>query len=365
VVLIIDDLGIGGAQRVLEVQLLAMLKSPYPIRVINLSRSTATSERIRAMRIELVEIHQSNLFDVASWRALKELISEWQPRVIHAHLTHATIVGSILAKMAGSRFVVTLHSQGPDAKGWRERVKSLLERIVLSYGSDLIVACGPRVAKMQFERVGRTPMTVIENRIESPAHLTPEERSKVRSSLGYSPEDTVVISVGRLTAGKGFNILINAFRRVVDSNPAAKLLIVGGGDDHSRLAQIIHTAGAERYVQLTGARSDVDRLMSAADVFALPSLWEGLPMVLLEAMAAGLPVVATDVGDVATVVRDGAGILVKPADEVQLAQALSDLVSSAELRSTLSELGGQAVRKYTDLESFSAELHSAYFCSVH
>ncbi|WP_162820418.1 glycosyltransferase [Microvirga calopogonii] len=360
VVLIIDDLGIGGAQRVLEVQLRAMLNGPYSIRVINLSGPSAASDRIRAMGIELVEIHQRNLYDQAAWKKLKSIILQWRPKVIHAHLTHATIVGAILSRMVGARFIVTLHSQGPESNGWRTRVKNGLERLALSYGSDHIVACGPRVAKLQYERVGRTPVSVIENRVERPPGWSSDVRSQVRSSLGYEPRDIVMISVGRLTVAKGFDILIRAFSKVNRSSPSAKLLIVGGGDDHDRLVQIIREVGAEEYVQLTGARADVGKLMAAADVFVLSSLWEGLPMVLLEAVAAGLPVIATDVGDVSTVIRDGAGILVPPADEEQLAHALSEVASKSELRASLAERGNHLAKRYTDLDGFSQELHSAY-----
>ncbi|MGO4524742.1 glycosyltransferase [Microvirga sp. 2MCAF35] len=360
VVLIIDDLGIGGAQRVLEVQLRAMLNGPYSVRVINLSKPSAASDRIRAMGIELVEIHQRSLYDVAAWKTLKSIILQWRPKVIHAHLTHATIVGAVLSWAVGARFIVTLHSQGPEADGWRSHMKNALERLVLSYGSDLIVACGPRVAKMQYERTGRTPVSIIENRIERSPMWSPDARSQVRSSLGYGPRDIIMISVGRLTVAKGFDILIRAFSQVNRSCPSAKLLIVGGGDDHDRLVQIIDELGAHHYVQLTGARSDVGKLMAAADAFVLPSLWEGLPMVLLEAMAAGLPVIATDVGDVSTVIKDGAGILVPPADEEKLAHALTEVASKAELRAALSERGNHLAKKYTDLEGFSQELHSAY-----
>ena len=361
VVLIIDDLGIGGAQRVLDVQLRAMRDGPYAIRVINLSGPTPASERIRALGLELIDIQQNGLFDLASWKVLWKQIRECKPQIIHAHLTHAAIVGTILSRMIGARLIVTLHSQGPECQTWRDRVKSFLERLALSYGSDLVVACGPRVAKMQAKRVGRTPMSVIENRVEKSPPLSPDERSRVRASLGYAPDDIVVISVGRLTFGKGFDILIRAFRDVVRTSPDAKLLIVGGGDDHDRLIQVVNASEGERYVQLIGSRTDVGRLMAAADVFVLPSLWEGLPMVLLEAMGAGLPVIATDVGDVSTVIRDGAGILVKAGDEEKLATALGEVVGKPELRAALSDRGKQAARKYTDLDSYSEELHSAYF----
>jgi len=364
VVLIIDDLGIGGAQRVLDVQLRAMQYGNCSIRVINLSKPTPASEKVRALGIELVEIQQNGLFDLESWKVLSSVIKKWRPRVIHAHLVHATIVGAILAKMARSRFIVTLHSQGPIAQGWRDHVKNFLERLALSYCSDLVVACGPRVAKMQSKRVGRTPMNIIENRIDTPPSLSADERSQVRSSLGYGPDDIVVISVGRLAVDKGFDILIKAFRQVVAKYPNAKLLIVGGGDDYARLVKVMNASGTERCVQLTGPRSDVGRLMAASDAFALPSLWEGLPMVLLEAMGAGLPVVATDVGDVSTVIKDGAGILVGPGDEGHLADALSEVVSNPDLRIALSDRGTKAVRKYTDLESYSEELQSAYLQSA-
>ena len=361
VVLVIDDLGIGGAQRLLEVQLRAMKNGPYSIHVVNLSRSTAASDRIRQFGIEVSDIDQHGLFDRKAWSVLRRLLDELRPEVIHAHLTHATIIGALLSKVLGTRFVVTLHSQGPDACGWRGRTKTLLERVVLTYGTDHVLACGPRVARMQAKRLGRTPVTIVENRIEAPAGLSPAERANLRSSLGYGPDDMVVISVGRLIPGKGFDRLIRAFGSVVAQHRSARLLIVGGGGDHSRLTRVIEETGSGPYVQMTGARSDVGRLMAAADVFVLPSLWEGLPMTLLEAMASGLPVVATDVGDIATVLRAGAGILIKPGDEEELRRGLNQVLGSAELRGELIAEEKRAVRRYTDLDGFSKELQAVYF----
>ncbi|MBB4040795.1 glycosyltransferase involved in cell wall biosynthesis [Microvirga flocculans] len=361
VVLIIDDLAIGGAQRVFEVQLRTMLNGPYSIRVINLSGPTAASERIRALGIDVVDVQQRKLFDLSSWKRLRSLIQDWRPQIVHAHLNHATITGALLSRLSGARFVVTLHSQGPKAKEWRTYVKNALERAVLCYGSDHIVACGPRVARMQRKRVGHTPMSVIQNRIEPPPPLPREERYQVRSSFGYDSEDLVVISVGRLIVGKGFDILIKAFRGVVHRYPKAKLIIVGGGNEHNHLLQVIHDERLGAHVQLTGSRSDVGRLMAASDIFVLPSLWEGLPMTLLEAMAAGLPVIATDVGDISTVIGDGAGIIVKPGDEQTLAQALCELLREPEIRICMSEKSKSAVREYIDLDAFSNELRAVYF----
>jgi glycosyltransferase involved in cell wall biosynthesis len=158
----------------------------------------------------------------------------------------------------------------------------------------------------------------------------------------------MVICVAKMLEQKGHRHLIAALaaRSRVEGD-AIHLVLVGDGPLRSEIASDVHRAGLTDRVHLLGARSDVPRLLSAADAFVLPSLWEGLPMALLEAMAAGLPVIATSVSGTRQVVEDGrTGILVTPADSNALAQAISRVVADAALRGRL----GRAARAHVRAE---------------
>jgi glycosyltransferase involved in cell wall biosynthesis len=183
---------------------------------------------------------------------------------------------------------------------------------------------------------------VVPNSVELPPRVSSEERRAIRTELAGNPDDPLVITVGRLTPQKGYKDLLAAFSRVARDFPHTRLLIVGQGRLHAELQRRIAELGLEQQVQMLGLRTDVPHLLAASDIYVNSSLWEGLSEAMLEAMAAGLPVVATAVGDAPWVVVDGAGCLAPPGQPERLAEALSELLADPERRHRF----GAAARQY-------------------
>ena len=175
----------------------------------------------------------------------------------------------------------------------------------------------------------------------------PDSRRDSRRELGLPEDAWVVGTVGRLAPEKDQALLVKAMAPLLGER--RRLVIVGEGPERDALSAVIQEAHAESYVRLTGARSDVARLLSAFDAFALPSRTEGLPLVLLEAMASELPVVATSVGGIPDLVVPGVtGLLVPPSDVAAMRAALLSLAESPALAH---KLGGAARQRVLALHS--------------
>jgi glycosyltransferase involved in cell wall biosynthesis len=160
----------------------------------------------------------------------------------------------------------------------------------------------------------------------------PEDvRQLVRSALGLPPQAILIGTIGRLTRQKGYSVLLQAASAVLKEIPDAHVVIVGEGELRDSLESLAEQLGVGHAVHLLGARHDIEELLAATDLFVSSSLWEGLPTVILEAMASGVPVVATDVSGTRELVRDGVtGRLVPAGEAAPLAQAIVNTLQDLE-----------------------------------
>jgi glycosyltransferase involved in cell wall biosynthesis len=185
--------------------------------------------------------------------------------------------------------------------------------------------------------IRREHMTVIPNGI-APTDDPAPDRPSIREELGIARGEVLILAVGRLVYQKGHEYIIEAMAEMLHEHPSVKLGICGEGALRQQLELQIERLGVGRTVRLLGNRMDIVRLLGAADIFALPSRWEGLPVALLEAMHAGLPIVATRVEGVEEVIHDDSqGLLVAPEDARGLAKSLRRLVDDPILRQQLGE----------------------------
>jgi glycosyltransferase involved in cell wall biosynthesis len=213
----------------------------------------------------------------------------------------------------------------------------------------------------QRENLFRRPVKLVSYGIEVPdrseADWNPgktdmgDGSSELREELEIPSDAFVWSAVGRLTRQKGFIHLIDAFSKVSNTGGNSFLLIVGDGEDKGMLEDRAHEAGVDRRVFFCGSRNDTLRFLTISDAFVLSSLWEGGPLVILEAMAAGLPIVSTRVGDVRSMVEEGKnGSLVEPGDVGQLADAMNKV--QAMERSDIRDWGLCGRRKVEEFYDF-------------
>ena len=269
--------------------------------------------------------------DPRMYASMRQVVREFRPDVIHSHCYVARYTVHLHARA----MVHTVHNLAAKEVGCFGR---LIHRLAFRAGI-VPVAVGTAVADSIRQMYGIAQPLSIPNGIDTARFCRPESRNLWRQRNGFSDEDLLVVSVGRLERQKNPSMLVNA----IESVPNAKLLVVGQGKLRANLE------GRNR-VHLLGVRDDVPDILAAADIFALASDWEGFPLAVIEAMASGLPVVATSVGGVPEIVQHGrTGLLIRRGDQIALIAALRELAGNCKLRQDM----GAAARKRSS--SFSVD----------
>ena len=180
--------------------------------------------------------------------------------------------------------------------------------------------------------------------------------------FGLGGEEIIVGFIGRFHAQKGIDVLLKAFEKIEKSKMNVRLMLVGDGTLRKKIWKQSQTLGNDNRVLFTGIRKDIPLILSSLDIFVLPSRWEGLPLVLLEAMAAGLPIVATAVGGIPEVVVDGeTGFLVPPEDPEALASAITRLIEDSVLRKKFGKAGYKRVKQHFNIQEASRRTEELYF----
>lgn len=269
--------------------------------------------------------------------------------LVATHTSKGGFLGRLAARLAGvPRIVHHVHGFAfhQFTRPGALRVYLALERFA-ARACDLIISVSEQHRRLAIELGIKPPGQVrtVLNGIDLEEFQMPE-RASARRRLGFREDELIIGSAARLSAQKGFEYLIRAFPSVLARFPNARLAIAGDGPLLSELRAEARRAGVERQVTFLGFRRDVTHLLAALDIFAHPSLWEGLSISLMEAMAAGKAIVASDIwGNREMIVDRGNGLLVPPADPARLADALCLLLGDSRLAETL---GRQACRDACD-----------------
>lgn len=346
---VIDNLNVGGAQRLIVT--LAGLAPAHDIEltVVTLSdnRCSPIPENLAALGVHVATFLPRSLFDPFLVRRLARYLSGLQLDIVQTHLSTANILGTLAARSADVPVVGTLHSAASRPRH-RHHLDRAMETWTLRYGARQVIAVGHFVAEAHQSRLRNKPITVIPNGVGEIPCLGLDERTRLRTQLIGDPARPLVISVGRLTPAKGFSDLVTAFADVRDHHPSAALVVVGSGTLHIELQRHIYHHGLQDHVFLAGARDDVPSLLASSDLYVSSSHWEGLPLTVLEAMMAGLPIVATGVGEIPLVLEDGAGVVVPTRDPIAIANVISSLLAHPDrMRSLGSKARTRAVREYS------------------
>jgi glycosyltransferase involved in cell wall biosynthesis len=312
----------------------------------------------RGIRVRSLPLHRG--FGPGDARAVLGLFAEmraFRPDVLHLHSTKAGLIGRMIAALVGTPTLYTPHGTSWHYTGRRiGRLQLALERALRGVTTALVSVC-PEEAAAFVAEVGFDPgkIRVVPNGVRVPdgEHLG-RVRAEQRAALGIGASDVWLLFVGRLTREKGADVLLHALEAGVG---ASGLLIVGDGRERAALAEQARRASLP--VRFCGYQAEVSPFLAAADVFVQPSRSEGLPFAALEAMAHGLPVVASRVGGLPREI-DGGGLLVPPEEPSALRDALRTACRDAEARRTMGEAGRRrAVREFGE-PAMLAALEATY-----
>jgi glycosyltransferase involved in cell wall biosynthesis len=243
-------------------------------------------------------------------------------------------------------------------RGWTVGPKRLAHRIAYAVGTriaDAVVAVSPDVARAvrSSYRPPAGRLVTIPNGVDVERYGQPVQRAEMRHRLGVPPDGPLVVVVAKLMAQKGHGDFLDALPTIRAAHPGLQVAFLGEGDLEPSLRARVDAEGHTSVVRFLGNRSDVPDVLATADLFVLPSLWEGLPMALLEGMATGLPVVATEVSGTRDVVEhERSGLLVPPSAPRELAAAIVRVLGDPGLASAL---GTAARRRVEDRYSARAQ----------
>ena len=304
---------------------------------------------------------------IAAWR-LAGIIRRVRPDVVHTHTAKAGAVGRAAAVLAGPRRPVVVHTfHGHVLRGYFGRVGTLVFRAIetiLARATDRLIAVSPEVRdELVALRVApERKFSVVRLGIElEPRVAFDGDAAEVRRRHGIGQDTFVVGWFGRMTAVKRTDDLLTTLAGLRVRGVEALLLLVGDGDDRERLEQRAHDLGLAKSCLFLGYQEDVAQWYAVCDAVVLTSVSEGTPVTIIEALAAGRPVVATKVGGVPDVVDEGeTGFLVRPGDTHALAERLEILARDPERRAAMGETGRERVLRRYAVERLVDDVDALY-----
>lgn len=298
----------------------------------------------------------SSAFDLSIVKHIKEYVRKNDIDIIHSHGYREDFY-AWLAK-SGAKLIATNHLWKRTT--FRLKVYAALDAWLLKKFDAIIAVSAP--VKDDMARVG-IPIQktkLISNGIDTTIYSKPINQNDARQSLSLPNEHIIIGSLGSLTIEKGIDLLTRAFKEVHNQHPNIHLLITGEGPEKESLASLVEELELTEHVTFSGRRSDINNIFSAIDIFALPSLNEGLPMAMLEAMAAGKAIIASDVGDVSTALIPGTGILVRASETSDLRDALTQLIITPSLIKELGKKAKQRVSEHFSASSMAKQYAQTY-----
>ena len=332
----------GGAEIMCENLTYALKNAGQEVFAVSLYHDrTPIARRMEEAGIRIVYLDKKLGLDLSMVPKLKTLIQQERPDVVHSHLNIIKYAAAA-AKLAGVRKCVhTVHSLADrEAEG---RVQKIINGFYFRRGWSVPVALTPEVRNSVAEFYG-LPLSRV------PVIYNGIDLSRCVPKTTYETGETVtILHVGRFDVPKNHPGLLEAFRLLLETHPECRLRLVGDGELRPDMEKLAREKGIADFVEFCGMQSNVYPYLHDADIFTLPSIYEGNPMTIIEAMGTGLPIVASRVGGIPDMISDGeSGLLVEPEPQ-SICAGLTRLVGDAALRQRL----GLAARKQS--QTFSAE----------
>lgn len=358
----------GGGERYLELLFDRLDRTRYRALLISPEPGPFVG-RMKERGVETHLVHLAPLFNpLALWRLTRLLVRE-RVTILQTHGARANFYGRIAGRLAGVPVIIsTVHNSLKDYE-----VSPLKRRLYVSLLGltlplvhqvicvsdatrwDLIEECPAAEAKTK----------TVYNGVDPSAFLSQPDRQNIRQELGIT-QGPVLVTIGRLTEQKGHHYLLQAFPDLLETWPQLSCVFVGDGELYGALQRMAKDLGVERACRFVGVREDIADILAAADLFVLPSLSEGFPFVLLEALAMGCPVVASRVNGIPELIEDHkTGLLVPARDPQALATAIRELLSDSAAASTMGVAGRTVVGERFTVDRMVANTTAIFDAAMH
>ena len=348
---ITHDLAIGGLQQVVVNLCRTIDRDKFHITVLCLRALGPLAQEIEQLGIKVILLPQKEQgTDYFSFLKVAKILRTERIQVIHSHNTQPLVDGTLGALFSGKKkkIIHTDHArQFPDQKRYM-----FAEWCMSLFVYKMVGVSEQTTANLRkYEKISAKKLMTIENGIDGNRFNISIDTEAKRKELGGPADGPVIGVISRLEKVKGITYLLQAMPEILKKYPQLTLLIVGDGSERGALEKESTHLGIQDSVVFTGSRFDIPEILQVLDVYALPSLSEGLPLGLLEAMAAGCPVIASCVGGIPKVVRNNVtAILVEPKNIKVLEHSVPELLSNKALQKVIS---GAAMKKFN--KHFSAQ----------
>ena len=354
----ITELETGGAQMALYRLLTRLEPTRYAPTVLCWTNGNgAIGRRIRDHGIAVHDLGMTGPLRIDALGRLLRQLRQQRPAILHTWMFHANVPGRIAGRLAGVPIIIS----GERTMGQESKTRLRLNRATANL-ADRITCVSPQVATFARTEIGLPPdkLTVIPNGVDT-ALFRPRRAESPDTGAHDAAAGVTIGFVGRLQPVKDVALLLQACARLQADHPALRLHIVGDGPLRGELEKLAADLDLTTHVRWFGDRQDIPQLLPDMDIFVLPSRWEGMPNAVLEAMACGLPVVATGVGGTIDVVTDGAtGLLTAPESVEQLTAALHTLLADPGLRQRMGAAGRRRVEAEFSLAATVAATTALY-----
>ncbi len=353
---LLHSLNVGGAE-VLAARLARQLHESYRFVFVCLDELGSLGQELRGEGFEVEVLGRRPGVDWRCMLRLARLLGRRRVDLLHAH-QYTPFFYAASARLFGPRVPVMFTEHGRHFPDYPRRKHMLANRLMLRR-RDRVIGVGQAVrqALIANEGIPGERISVIYNGVDGNgfSHGS-HERERLRREIGVGLDDFLIVQVARLDYLKDHGTALRALGRVVAECPTTKLVLIGAGPERGKIEAEIHQRGLAAHVRLLGLRNDVSRLLPAADLSLLTSISEGIPLTVIEAMNAGLAVVATRVGGVGEIVVDGeTGLLAPSGDDLELANHIMRLAANPVLRRSMSERGRTRARSVFSERQMHAE----------
>jgi glycosyltransferase involved in cell wall biosynthesis len=333
--------------------------SRFDVSLVSLRKKDLSEETLDALGIDISYLHKSK-FDPSTLSALLKIIDRKKIDILHLHGYGATTFGRMAAALRGIPAILHEHANLTDTP-WFQKIA---DRMLEPY-TDIAIAVSQSTAdfviKARLVRPEKVKVVYLGAPHDEFSRVrTAEEIADARRQLGIAPEEFAIGTITRLHDSKGNSFLVDAARTVIDQRPRAKFFLAGEGPLREPLEAQARALGlGDRFV-FVGFAKDVAGVLSAFDLSVFPSLWEGTPLTVFEALASGKAIVATDADGLLDVLSDGRDARIVPKrDAAALAAAIIDLMDRPDERARLATAARQTARRY-DIAAFVRKMERLY-----
>lgn len=291
------------------------------------------------------------------WKSFKlyKILKEQKPDILHTYLFHSNIAGKIIGKSAGIKHIICGQR---NIDSWRKWYHILIDRFTSSF-SEAVISNTKAGKKRLIEKEKLSPhkITVIYNGINEPD--TPH--SLIKKGLKIDKNAKLLLNIGSFFEKKGHSILIRSFAEILKKNKNLHLILAGEGPLRSEMKSLATELSIKDNIHFLGFRKDIFELLSSSILFILPSLWEGMPNVVLEAMSQGIPVIASSVGGVPEIIEDNIdGFLIPPNDPKELTKKILYALDNPEHCKEISLKAQEKVKTKFSMKKMITSLEEFY-----